>query len=105
MSSDRILFSPEFLREGHALYDNLHPSRIVVGAPQNDTESVEAARRFASLLVEGADSAETSRVNHDGSTGIPTLVVGVTEGYKKELDVNGVGYRVAKEGNKLVILQ
>ena len=88
LPDDRILFSPEFLREGHALYDNLHPSRIVVGAPQNDTESVEAARRFASLLVEGADSAETSRVNHDGSTGIPTLVVGVTEAEAIKLFAN-----------------
>lgn len=88
LQDDRILFSPEFLREGHALYDNLHPSRIVVGAPQNDTESVEAARRFASLLVEGADPAETSRVNHDGSTGIPTLVVGVTEAEAIKLFAN-----------------
>ena len=88
LQDDRILFSPEFLREGHALYDNLHPSRIVVGAPQNDTDSVEAARRFASLLVEGADPAETSRVNHDGSTGIPTLVVGVTEAEAIKLFAN-----------------
>ena len=81
-------FPPNFYVKDTRLYDNLHPSRIVVGAPQNDTESVEAARRFASLLVEGADSAETSRVNHDGSTGIPTLVVGVTEAEAIKLFAN-----------------
>ena len=88
LDDDCILFSPEFLREGHALYDNLHPSRIVVGAPQNNAESVQAARQFATLLAEGADPSENNRTNSDGSTGIPTLVVGTTEAEAIKLFAN-----------------
>lgn len=84
----RIIFSPEFLREGHALYDNLHPSRIVVGAPSDDAEAVKAAHRFAELLAEGADPAEHERVNADGTTGIPTLVMGTTEAEAVKLFAN-----------------
>lgn len=85
---DRILFSPEFLREGHALYDNLHPSRIVVGAPQDDAEAVQAAHTFVDLLAHGAAPEEKDRVNPDGSGGIPQLVVGTTEAEAIKLFAN-----------------
>lgn len=84
----KIIFSPEFLREGHALFDNLHPSRIVVGAPKDDVEAMAAAKKFAALLVEGADSAERDRLNRDGSKGIPELIMGTTEAEAVKLFAN-----------------
>ncbi len=88
LGDSKIFFSPEFLRESKALYDNLHPSRIVVGAPKDDAQAVAAAEKFARLLAQGADPAELERVNADGSKGIPELVLGTTEAEAVKLFAN-----------------
>ena len=66
--SKNILFSPEFLRESRALYDNLYPSRIIVGTDINDEQLVKAANTFATLLQEGAIKKD-----------IDTLIMGFTK--------------------------
>ena len=53
LNAKNVIFSPEFLREGKALWDNLYPSRIIVGAPKGDEKLAAAAKVFAGLLAEG----------------------------------------------------
>ncbi|MDO5138441.1 MAG: nucleotide sugar dehydrogenase [Oscillospiraceae bacterium] len=65
--TDRVVFSPEFLRESKALYDNLYPSRIIVSCDKNDEKSLNSARVFAGLLVEGAKKKDVE-VLHMGFT-------------------------------------
>ena len=99
--SDNILFSPEFLRESKALYDNLYPSRIIVGRPTGNARLEEAARTFAALLVQGAignaNTTEVSKSSLSGEDlgeapspgkGIPVLFMGLTEAEAVKLFAN-----------------